>query len=135
MDKERKLKILLQKRGYRIVDSDVYNISKRLKEYDRDLVLCFNPYKGRYEVHTCLYILNKALLPTYCISCEKLSCEILNKIKKADNRSTYDFNQKMKDIDASMMKKEKDKARNERELIDSIKDDVKNLLNGKKIYV
>lgn len=135
MDKERKLKTLLQKRGYKIIDSDVYNISKRLKEYDRDLVLCFNPHRGRYEVHTCLYILHKVLLPTYCISCENLNGEILEKIKKADNRSTYDFNQKMKDIDTFMMKKEKDKEKNERDLIDSMKDNVKTLLNGKKIYV
>jgi hypothetical protein len=102
----------LRKSGYQLMEDDVYNIAKELREYDNDLILFFNPILGRYEVHTCTFFPSNR--PTYCVSSNKLE-DVFYKIKQADNR-VMDFEEKMNKIDESKLKEEIDKAKKEADL-------------------
>ena len=108
--------------GYIPIEDDVFNIAKRLRKYDNDLILFFNPRNKRYEVHSCTFFPSKR--PTYCVSCEFLDYEIILKIRQADNR-VIGFNEKMKMIDESKIKEEIMKAKKEEDLRDNFIREVK----------
>jgi hypothetical protein len=102
----------LRKLGYQLMEDDVYNIANELREYDKDLILFFNPRGQRYEVHTCTFF--PYVKATYCVSSDTLE-DIFYKIRQADNRVT-DFEEKMKQIDESKLKEEIRKEKKEQDL-------------------
>lgn len=103
----------LSKKGYIPIEDDVYNISKRIKKYDNDLVLFYNPGNKRYEVHTCTFFPSKR--PTYCVSNEFCDYELLEKLRKADNR-VITFNKKMQMVEESKLMEEIAKEKKEQDL-------------------
>lgn len=101
MDKKNKLIRRLSSKGYKLIEDDVYNISKRIRQYDKDLLLFFNPSNGAYEIHTSLS------LPSYCVSSDVLDSRLLLKLKRADNRTEYGMREKMDEIEREQEEKEK----------------------------
>ena len=61
--------------GYKLITSDNYNIANRIEKYDKDLVLFFNPFRKRYEVHTSFFFPSKK--PTYCVGSPYLDSELV----------------------------------------------------------
>lgn len=103
----------LRKSGYQLMESDVYNIVDKLREYDKDLILFFN--NGRYEIHSCTFFPFRRV--TYCVSSDKLE-DVFYRLKQADNRVT-DFEEKMKQVEESKLKQEIEKAKKEADLRES----------------
>lgn len=118
MDKRRTLIDRMLKRGYKLIENDVFNIANRIRKYDKDLVLFFNPYRGAYEVHTSFYITTSR--PTYCVSSDSLDYSLILKLKRADNRTEYGFREKLDDIEKSYDQEEKSKQKE----YENIKEDI-----------
>lgn len=98
------------------IDSDVFDISKRIKEIDKDYYIVYNLRNGKYEVHnssqnlnsyslTCPYnTLDKRLLDytlkTSIRNSEKIFYEIDNHNKKIEK----DIDEKRKDESGIVLK-------------------------------
>ncbi len=94
----------LRERGYHHIEDDVYDIAKRISEYDEDLILFFNPHIKRYEIHSCTFFPSSR--PTYCVGSNKLDAELLYTLRMADNRTEYGFKEKMDDVEESIIREE-----------------------------
>lgn len=119
-----------RKSGYQLMEDDVYNIANELREYDKDLILFFNPRGQRYEVHSCTFF--PYTRATYCVSSENLD-EIFYKIRKADNR-VIDFEEKMKQVDESKLKEEIEKAKKEADMRENFTKTVEKVDKGIKHF-
>lgn len=118
----------LRKSGYQLMESDVYNIVDKLREYDEDLILFFN--NGRYEIHSCTFFPFRRV--TYCVSSDKLE-DIFYKLKQADNRVTG-FEEKMKQVEESKLKQEIEKAKKEADLRENFTKEVEKVDKGIKHF-
>lgn len=116
MDKRELLIEYFKKLGYKHIEDDSYNIAKRVKKYDKELVLLFNPKMERYEVHTCAFFPSSR--PTYCVGCNHLDYELIHRLKEADNRTEYGFREKMDEIEQARIKAELSKEKRENDLRD-----------------
>lgn len=107
MDNNEKLIEYLVNRGYIHIKDDVYDISKRIEKYDKNLILLYNTHQARFEIHTSLNFL--PYRPTYCVGSKYLDSSLILKLKKADNRTEYGLREKLDDIDLSYEIEEKNK--------------------------
>ena len=126
MDRKEGLIRKMLMRGYKHIEDDVYEIAKRVNEYDEDLLLFFNPKMKRYEIHSCTFFPSSR--PTYCISGEHLDYRLIDALRWADNRTDYGFNEKMSDIEKSYEQEELSKEKKVEDMQHEVKKDVKQRL-------
>jgi len=100
--------------GYKLIESDNYNIANRIRRYDKDLILFFNPKMPRYEIHSCTFFPSNR--PTYCVGSPYLDSELILKLKRADNRTEFGFREKMDLIEESKLKEEISNQKKEQDL-------------------
>lgn len=122
----------LLKRGYRHIEDDIYDISKRVSEYDEDLILFFNPRRQRYEIHSCTFF--PSARPTYCVGSNRLDAELIYTLRMADNRTEYGFKEKMKDIDKGYDLKEERENKAVEIIQKEVKKDTKQRLKMKQHF-
>ena len=122
----------LRERGYKHIEDDVYDIAHRINEYDGELLLFFNPFIKRYEIHSCTSFPSNR--PTYCVSSYELDYRIINSLRWADNRSDYGFKEKMDDIEKSYDLEEKRKSQTVEDMQKEVKNDVKTRLKMKQHF-
>ena len=104
MERRNQLINFLTSLGYKLIESDNYNLANRIKKYDKDLLLFFNPKYPRYEIHSCTFFPSNR--PTYCISSPYLDSELILKLKRADNRTEFDFREKMDLLDREKLQRD-----------------------------
>lgn len=121
---------MLQK-GYKYMESDVFDMADRIKEYDEDLILFFNTAKGRYEIHSCTFF--PSAKPTYCVSSNRLE-DLIKRLMIADNATRYGFKEKMNDIDKSYKAKEKNEKEKQRDKQRETKKDIEQRLKLKQHF-
>jgi len=123
MERRNQLINFLTSLGYKLIESDNYNLANRIKKYDKDLLLFFNPKYPRYEIHSCTFFPSNR--PTYCISSEYLDSELLLKLKRADNRTEFGFREKMDLVEQSRLKEEISNQKKEQDLRENMMSNVK----------
>ena len=123
MERRNQLINFLTSLGYKLIESDNYNLANRIKKYDKDLLLFFNPKYPRYEIHSCTFFPSNR--PTYCISSEYLDSELLLKLKRADNRTEFGFREKMDLVEQSRLKEEVSNQKKEQDLRENMMSNVK----------
>lgn len=111
------------KLGYKLILSDVYNISKRIEKYDKDLILFFNPSRERYEIHSCTFFPSSR--PTYVCGSPFLDSELILFMKRADNRTEFGFREKMDLLGREEQIREIEKKNKEQALRDNILSSIK----------
>ncbi len=63
---------------YRVINDDLYSISRRLKSLDSDYFVLYSYRDHRYEIH------NKGNKGnTYCFCAQKLDCRVLDKAQRS----------------------------------------------------
>ncbi|GEM_PF-2520930 len=122
----------LREKGYLHIEDDVYDIAQRISEYDEDLILFFNPYFKRYEIHSCTFFPSSR--PTYCVGTDILDSRLLFKLRMADNRTEYGFKEKMKDIEKGYELEETRKEKITDDIQNEVKKDVKQRLKMKQHF-
>ena len=114
MDRKELLINYFSKLGYKLITSDNYNIANRVKKYDKDLILFFNPNRKRYEIHSCTFFPSNR--PTYCVGSPYLDSELILMLKRADNRTEFSFREKMDVLDNEELKRELDSKKKEQDI-------------------
>lgn len=117
----------LLEQGLIIIESDVFDICNRLKEYDQDLVLCYDERKEVYQVWTkggnCAAV------------SDKLDARLIEAVKCADGRTSYGFKAK---LDAVRKQKAHEEARERIEARDNakaVRSELNILDKGRKSFV
>lgn len=104
--------------GYKLIEDDNFNLANRIRKYDKDLLLFFNPKIKRYEIHSCTFFPSSR--PTYCTSSKYLDSELLLKLKRADNRTEFGFREKMDLIEQDRLKEEIANEKREQDLRENL---------------
>ena len=122
-------KKIMQERGYIVLDSDVYNIGKRLKEYDPCLFLVWDNSKQEYQVWSS----EKGL--QFVVWAKELDARILEKVKKADGRTSYGLKAKLDEINSERELKERKERIDAAESAKEFKSALEIVDKGRKSYV
>lgn len=72
--------------NFKIITNDFFGISKRIKKIDKSLVLVYNGFEEKYEIHDF-----RNLDSTYILSCEEVDKELLDLLNKAKDRDTVRY--------------------------------------------
>lgn len=100
--------------GYKLIESDNFNIANRIERYDKDLILFFNPKTKRYEIHSCTFFPSKR--PTYCVGSPFLDSELILMLKRADNRTEFGFREKMDLLEREELHREYENKKKEQDV-------------------
>lgn len=75
-----------------VIESDVLEICEKLKKYDENLRVTFNERKQEFEVY------NIETKPTLVTWAKHLDQRLIDKVMKSDNRTDYNFSDKVTEI-------------------------------------
>ncbi|MDD3174570.1 MAG: hypothetical protein PHF63_13080 [Herbinix sp.] len=103
--------------GYILIESDNYNIANRIRKYDKNLFLFFNPKRKRYEIHSCTFFPSNR--PTYCVGSPYLDSELILMLKRADNRTEFGLREKMDLLEREELQRENENKKKEQDFRDN----------------
>lgn len=92
----------LRLQGLQVIESDVLNISGRISDYDPMLITTYNPKKKEFQIYDA-YRFPKVQVATFA---DELTPALIEKVRKANNSTSYTFLDKSDDIDQEEYKKD-----------------------------
>lgn len=120
----------LRKQRLIVIQSDVYDIAKRISEYDEDLVTVYNGQMDEFQV----YDTKTFPIMTVATFAKELDSRLIEKVKRADNRTSYGMRAKLDDIKHEQEKREADEKKDAHETAMAIKSELKGADLGRKSF-
>lgn len=112
----------LKMQGLCVIESDVLDIAKRISAHDPMLITVFDPKKEEYQVYDA-YSFPKVHIATFA---DELTPNLIEKVLKASNATSYTFIDKSDDIDYEEYAKEHVQQQSKNELDASISNEIRN---------
>ena len=107
----------LAKNGLIVIESDVFDIAKRISEYDKDLVTVYNGQKDEFQVWDTKGFPNM-VVATFA---KELDARLIERVKRADNRTSYGMRAKLDEIKKEQDKREVDEKKDAHDTADAMR--------------
>jgi len=122
---------LLEKKGLKVIYSDTQDIGKRINAYDKDLILTYNPKQNEYQV----YDVQNYPIVMIATFASVLDARLIERVKRADNRTSYGIRAKVDEVRNEQMKKEADEKKSAYEIAQAMKKELKGADKGLKHFI
>lgn len=119
----------MQKQGYIIIDSNVYDIPKRLRDYDPNLFVVYCPWKEEYQVWSHergLQFVTRVI---------ELDSRTIEKVKRADGRTQYGIKAKLEELKAQKEYTERKEREDAHDVAQTVKQELYGMDIGRKSFV
>lgn len=120
----------LEKNGLIVIKSDVFDIANRISAYDDTLVTVYNASKDEFQVWDTANFPNM-MVATFA---KDLDARLVEKVKRADNRTSYGMRAKLDEIKAEQEKREADEKKDAHEMADSMRRELVGADIGRKHF-
>lgn len=120
----------LKENGLIVIETDVFDIAKRISTYDECLVTVYNGSKDEFQVWDTRDFPNM-VVATFA---KDLDARLIEKVKRADNRTSYGMRAKIDEIRREQEKREADEKKDAHETADAMRRELLGADIGRKHF-